>query len=146
MGIGYVARGNNFYDGTAVVGAGKTIENGNFVDVTVSSSGITADLCIELPVTAPKFVANEDDTVDEEGINTSDIKFTEGKFLKLKTVLPGEVLVTSKADSSLVIGDIVFASNGILKKKTDQNAVQLFVVKEIDALGDSKLFTVEALN
>ena len=112
MGIGYVAVGNNIYDGFAVVGT-TALENGMFVDLTYASGVFTA------AAGADYFVCNEDDEAEPGATSSKDITLSPGTYLKLKTLLPGEHFVTSKATGSLAIGGKVSVSGGGIVTGTD---------------------------
>lgn len=128
MGIGYVAVGNNIYDGSAVVGEAE-LENGMFVDLTYGSGEWKA------AAGADYFVCNEDDEAEPGATSTKDIKLKSGKFLKLKTLLPGEQFVTSHATGSLNVGDKVSVASG--KIATGTTGKHVSIVKET--------FTVDGL-
>lgn len=128
MGIGYVAVGNNIYDGSAVVGAAE-LENGMFVDLTYASGKWTA------AAGADFFVCNEDEEVEPGATSSKDIKLESGKMLKLKTLLPGEQFVTSACATTLAEGAKVSVASGKIVSGTEGKHVA--EVKEV--------FTVDGL-
>jgi len=144
MGIGFVARGNNIYDGSAVVAEGKVVENGMFVAMEVAEAGNTVTPTAASPEAVPMFVSCVDDTVDEQAINTEDVKFEAGDLIRCKRVLPGEVVVTSVFDGDPAVGATVTAgADGKLVAGTGK---QDFKVTMKDTHAGVPVLYTEALN
>ena len=139
MGIALVEYGNNIYDGTAVVASGKTVEAGDFVELTVAADGNTVAQCAPTPTTTPYLVVVEDDTIEEQGVDTASITLGEGKNVKLKRLLPGERFVTSGVTDTVVVGDKLCAANGkLVKVGADATPVQTYQVAEITTIAGVK--------
>lgn len=138
MGIALVEYGNNIYDGTAVVASGKTVEAGDFVELTVAAEGNTVAPCATAPKVVPYLVVVEDDTVEEQGIDTANITLGEGKLAKIKRLLPGERFVTSGVTGIVAVGDTMYATNGKLAKVTESTHVQTYQVTEITTIAGVK--------
>jgi hypothetical protein len=102
---GLVTVGGHDYIGNYKLATGHdAIENGMFV-----AFDFTAGTC-STPVTNAGdayFVVNTIDTVDEELINDVEFTVTEGKYVRAKKLLPGEVFVTSKAVGTPAVNDVV---------------------------------------
>ena len=142
MGIGFVARGNNIYDGDYVVAEGKVIENGMFVELTTTAEAKTAAPCGAEATKVPVFVVCANDVDDVEAINTEDVKFEEGDAIRWHRVLPGEMVVTSLFDEGLAVGAACHAgANG---KLTAGEGKQNFVVKLVDVQGGVNVVYAEA--
>lgn len=128
MSIGYVAVGNNIYDGFATVGAAD-LKNGMFVDLTFASGAFTA------AAGSNYFVCNEDDEVEPGATSSKDIVLKPGTALKLKTLLPGEHFVTDEVTGTVAVGDTVSVTAGKIAK----NNTGKYVSEVIDE------FTVDGL-
>lgn len=103
---GFLALGNDLYVGSYTNAEANGVENGVFVVLNhVAKTGALADATTGDGEVY--FVANEIDTVDEQGIDDADFMVKEGKFLRLKKPQAGEVLVTTKFNGALNEGDTV---------------------------------------
>lgn len=140
---GFVAKGNNIYDGSAVVAVGQTIKNGHFVDLTIAGAGNTVALCVAAPTVAPYFVASEIDAVEEDAIADKDVVYVAGKYVKIKKLLAGEEFVVDSAlvSGSPVVGDVCFAKSGLATKKAlADTPVQSFQLKSTYTQGAMTMY------
>jgi hypothetical protein len=145
MGIGFVARGNNIYDGDYVVAEGKVIENGMFVELTTSADAKTAAPCGASPASVPVFVVNVNENDEVEAVNTEDVKFEAGKAVRWHRVLPGEMIVTSMFEGELAVGAACVPGEGG-KLVAGAEGKQNFVVKIVDVQGGVDVVYAEAQN
>ncbi|MCP1159436.1 hypothetical protein [Bacillus infantis] len=103
---GFLALGNDQYIGSYKLDEANGVENGVFV--VLNHANKTAKLADATTGDGDVyFVANEIDTIDEQGID--DVKFVNknGKFLRLHKPQKGEVLVTTMFTGTLNDGDKV---------------------------------------
>lgn len=105
--IGYVAVGNNIYDGSAKVGA-EALENGMFVDK------IFADGEFTVVAGDTYMVCQEDDQAEPCAVSSIDFKAQPGAYVKLKNFLPGEKFVTDVTDVEFNLGDACSVQGGKL--------------------------------
>ncbi len=109
---GLVNIGNNIYLGNLVLGGSTEIKNGTFVvpDFTNGTAVPPADdIAADGEV---YFVVNEIDTVQGEMIDDLDFTVKPGKYLKMKKLLPGEVITTTEFKETLNVGDVVAVGDG----------------------------------
>lgn len=142
MGIGFVARGNNIYDGDYVVANEKVIENGMFVELTTSADAKTAAPCGASPASVPVFVVNVNEMDEVDAINTEDVEFKAGEEIRWHRVLPGEMIVTSVFEEGLAVGTACTAGEG--GKLVAGTGKQNFVVKIADVQGGVNVVYAEA--
>lgn len=139
---GFVAKGNNIYDGSATVATGGTIKNGHFVALTIASAGNTVALCGATPTAVPYFVASEIDAVEEDAVADKDVVYTAGKYVKIKKLLPGEEFVVDSAlvAGSPAVGDVCLALSGKATKKGSETPLQSFELKSTYTQGAMTMY------
>lgn len=129
---GFVAlsTNNDVYIGTFKNGEDKGVENGQFVTVNYATGVATlADA-----TTGDKevyFVANEIDTIPEQGIDDADYVIKKDEFLRLNPPQAGTVYVTTKFNGTLAVGDkVAVGVNGNVEAIGSRTPKTVFVIKE----------------
>lgn len=121
---------NDVYIGTFKNGELNGVENGQFVTVNHATGVATlADT-----TTGDKevyFVANEIDTIPEQGIDDADYVIKKDAFLRLNAPQSGVLYVTTKFNGTLAVGDkVAVGANGNVEAIGTRTPKTVFVVKE----------------
>lgn len=126
---GFLALGNDQYLGSLTLSEENGVENGVFVEANFANG--TASLPTTDADGDVYFVANEIDTIPEHGIDDVDYVVKNGKYLRLKNPLKGEILVTTKFAEGLNEGDeVAVVSGGTVAPVGARTPKVKFAVKE----------------
>ena len=127
---GFVALGNDKYVGTYKSAEANGVENGQFVVLnhTAKTGALANATTGDGDV---YFVANEIETVEEQGIDDINFKVANGKYLRLKKPQKGEILVTTKFNGTLAEGATVAVGvTGNVEAVGARTPQTKFVIKE----------------
>lgn len=129
---GFVAlsTNNDVYIGTFKNGEVNGVENGQFVTVN-HATGVATLADVASGDKEVYFVANEIDTIPEQGIDDTDFKVKKDKPLRLNVPQAGTVYVTTKFNGSLNVGDkVAVGVSGNVEAIGERTPKVVFSVKE----------------
>ncbi|MED4883901.1 hypothetical protein [Bacillus smithii] len=126
---GFLALGNDQYL-SYINAEANGVKNGQFVVLDhVAKTASLADATTGDGLVY--FVANEIETIDEQGIDDIDYVVKQAKFLRLHLPQKGEILVTTEFNGTLNEGDVVAVGAGGKVEAVGTRTPQIkFVVKE----------------
>lgn len=142
---GFLALGNDRYEGVYTSAEDNGIENGQFVvkDVAAKTATLADATTGDGDV---HFVVNENDTVVEEAISDADFRIKKGEFLRFHKPVEGEMLVTTNYNGNLAEGDeVAVGANGQVEAIGARTPKTKFVVKELLSAYGKQAIKLEVL-
>lgn len=142
---GFLALGNDRYEGVYTSAEDNGIENGQFVvkDVAAKTATLADATTGDGDV---HFVVNENDTVVEEAISDADFRIKKGEFLRFHKPVEGEMLVTTNYNGNLAEGDeVAVGADGQVEAIGARTPKTKFVVKELLSAYGKQAIKLEVL-
>lgn len=140
MGIGYVASPHNFYEGRLKLGGFSEISPGIIVNADFKAGTAVEGAASNKMM---YFVAQENETPIEYGINDLDQTVKVGEYLKLAPVVDGMEFKTTEVADEAVAGDYCkVGAKGDFEKSNAGEAGADFVVTQVDMIAATKMFTL----